>query len=80
MKEPRNKRPLIRLSDRTKLIVFAAIAVMVPTTILTVIQYRSLVDLEDKTKVAVEDNLRETLMQISRKLDWRFKKLARQYA
>src|SRR5581483_3992766 len=76
MKELKNKRPFIRLSARTKLIAFAAVAVLAPTTILSVIQYRSLVDLKDKTKVAVEDNLRETLMQISRKLDMRFKKLA----
>ena len=52
------------------------VAVLVPTTILSVVQYRSLVELEDKTKVAVEENLRQTLLQISRKLDGKFRKLA----
>jgi len=72
----KRKHPFHRLSAKTKLIVFAMVAVLAPTTILSVVQYRSLVDLEDKTKVAVEANLRQTLMQISRKLDWKFRKLA----
>src|SRR5690348_6479005 len=76
MKKLNRKHPFHRLSAKTKLIVFAMVAVLVPTTILSVVQYRSLVDLEDKTKVAVEENLRQTLMLISHKLDWKFRKLA----
>ena len=65
------------LSSRTKLIVLAVVALMLPTTILSIIQYRSLVDLEGKTKVAVQDNLRQTLQTVSYKVQDNLKSLAR---
>lgn len=65
------------MSSRTKLIVLAVVALMLPTTILSIIQYRSLVDLEGKTKVAVQDNLRQTLQTINHKVEDNLKYLAR---
>ncbi|HKP86702.1 MAG TPA: HAMP domain-containing sensor histidine kinase [Blastocatellia bacterium] len=65
------------LSSRTKLVALAVVALMLPTTILSIIQYRSLVDLEGKTKVAVQDNLRQTLQTITYKVQDNLKSLAR---
>ena len=45
--------------------------------ILSIIQYRSLVDLESKTKVAVQDNLRQTLQTITHKVEDNLKYTAR---
>jgi signal transduction histidine kinase len=42
-------------------------AVLLPLLLLSVVQYRSLVDLEDKTKVAVRENLSRTLERLSRR-------------
>jgi signal transduction histidine kinase len=67
----------IKLSSRTKLILLAVVALMLPTTVLSIIQYRSLVDLEGKTKVAVQDNLRQTLQTINHKVEDNLKNLAR---
>lgn len=71
------RRWKINLSSRTKLIALAVVALMLPTTILSIIQYRSLVDLEGKTKVAVQDNLRQTLQTINHKVEDNLKYLAR---
>lgn len=54
------------LSRRTGLIVLALLAVLVPALLFSVVQYRSLTDLESKTRVAVQDNLRQTLEEVSR--------------
>jgi signal transduction histidine kinase len=53
-------------SHRTGLIVLALLAVLVPALLFSVVQYRSLADLESKTRVAVQDNLRQTLEGVSR--------------
>src|SRR6266700_249398 len=76
MNRSRRSNGFQRLSAKTKLITFACVAVLTPTIVLSVVQYRSLVELEGKTKVAVQENLRQTLQQISRKVDWKFRKLA----
>ena len=65
----------INLSSRTKLILLAVVALMLPTTILSIIQYRSLVDLEGKTKVAVQDNMRQTLQTVTHKVEDNLKSL-----
>ena len=54
----------IGLSSAAKFILFAVAAVLVPTLILSVVQYRSLSDLQVKTEAAVEENLRRTLQSI----------------
>jgi hypothetical protein len=53
-------------SRRTGLIVLALLAVLLPALLFSVVQYRSLIDLESKTRVAVQDNLRQTLEGVSR--------------
>ena len=67
------KRPVLKFSSGAKLITFAVVAVMLPTTVLSIIQYRSLVDLEDKTKVAVQDSLRRTLQRVAREVEMNFR-------
>lgn len=53
-------------SRRNGLIVLAILAVLLPALLFSVVQYRSLTDLDSKTRVAVQDNLRQTLDGVSR--------------
>jgi len=71
------KWPKVNLSSKTRLIAIVVIALLLPTVVLSVIQFRSLVDLEDKTKVAVQENMRQTLQTVSRKVEENLKWLAR---
>jgi signal transduction histidine kinase len=71
------RRPRFKFSSRTKLIALAFVAVLLPTTVLSVIQYRSLVELEGKTKVAVQENLRQTLYTVTRKVEESLQNTAR---
>ncbi|HWP44102.1 MAG TPA: HAMP domain-containing sensor histidine kinase [Blastocatellia bacterium] len=71
------RQPVFRLSSRTKLIALAFVAVLLPTTVLSVIQYRSLVELEGKTKVAVQENLRQTLHTVTRRVEERVQNIAK---
>ncbi len=61
-------RLLPQFSSKAKLITLAAVAVLLPTTILSVIQYNSLVELERQTKVAVRENFRQTLQNVARQV------------
>jgi signal transduction histidine kinase len=72
------RRSRRHLSSKAKLITLAIVAVMLPTTILSVIQYHSLVDLESKTKVAVQENLRQTMQTLTRKVEDNLKGLAKE--
>lgn len=72
------RRPKRHLSSKAKLITLAIVAVLLPTTILSVIQYNSLVDLEGKTKVAVQENLRQTMQTFTHKVENNLKELARE--
>ncbi len=69
--------PKVNLSSKTRLIAIAVVALLLPTVVLSVVQFRSLVDLEDKTKVAVQENMRQTLQTFSRKVEENLKGLAR---
>jgi signal transduction histidine kinase len=71
------RRSRFHLSSKAKLITLAIVAVLLPTTILSVIQYNSLVDLEGKTKVAVQENLRQTMQTLTRKVEDNLKELAK---
>jgi signal transduction histidine kinase len=71
------KWPRVNLSSKTRLIAIVVIALLLPTVVLSVVQFRSLVDLEDKTKVAVQENMRQTLQTVSRKVEENLKWLAR---
>jgi signal transduction histidine kinase len=72
------RRSRRHLSSKAKLITLAIVAVMLPTTVLSVIQYNSLVDLESKTKVAVQENLRQTMQTLTRKVEDNLKGLAKE--
>jgi signal transduction histidine kinase len=71
------KWPKVNLSSKTRLIAIAVVALLLPTMVLSVVQFRSLADLEDKTKVAVQENMRQTLQTFSRKVEENLKGLAR---
>ena len=66
----------IKISSRKKLIALTAIAVLLPIYLLTYTQYRSLVALENKTKGAYKENLRQNLLDIERKLQEKFEDIA----
>lgn len=70
--------PHFNLSHGGRRIVLALVAVLLPIGILSFMQYRSMVDLEAKTKVAVKENLRQTLQVIERKIEERFEGLAKE--
>ncbi len=63
-------------SHRTGLVVLALLAVLVPAMLFSIVQYRSLADLESKTRVAVQDNLRQTLEGVSRETTKRLEAIA----
>jgi signal transduction histidine kinase len=48
-----------------KITTIALVAILLPTILLSLIQYRSLTELQQKTKAAVRDNLRQTLQAFS---------------
>ncbi|HXG67625.1 MAG TPA: HAMP domain-containing sensor histidine kinase [Blastocatellia bacterium] len=70
------KSSIRRFSSRAKLITLAIVAVLLPTAIFSFIQYRSLVDLEEKTKVAMQDRLRQTLYLIGKEVGNNVKNVA----
>jgi signal transduction histidine kinase len=67
-----------RWPSKRNLITVAAVATMLPTAALAFMQYRSLVDLENKTKIAIEQNLRQTLQSIARNAHADMQTLARE--
>jgi signal transduction histidine kinase len=71
------RRRISGFSSRAKLIAFAAVAVLLPTTVLSVIQYKSLVDLEGKTQAAVRENLRLTLQTVVKNVTDNLRKTAK---
>jgi hypothetical protein len=60
-----------KLSLRQKLMIVASVGVLLPLLILTYMQYRSLAELQNTTKGAYKDNLRQGLTN----LELRMKKL-----
>jgi signal transduction histidine kinase len=59
-----------------KLTAIALIAILLPTLLLSLIQYRSLNELQKKTKAAVSENLRLTLQKFSAKVKERLEDYA----
>ena len=53
------------MSSRMKLIALAVVLVMVPTTILSYLQYASLLELQSTTVLAAQENLRQVLGTVS---------------
>lgn len=59
------------LSLRKKLTILAAVGVLLPILILTYLQYRSLTELQNKTKGAFKDNLRQGLTYVEQQMKQR---------
>jgi len=57
-----------KLPSGTKLIALAIAAVVLPTIVLFVVQYRSLAELQNKTRAAAHDNLRQASQNIARRI------------
>lgn len=71
-------RHVLSFSSRRRFVAFAIAAVMLPAAVLWIMQYRSLVDLQGKTKVAVQEDLRQKLRTVAHKVEESLKSLARE--
>ena len=64
-----------KLSLRKKLTILAAVGVFLPILVLTYMQYRSLAELQSKTKGAFKDNMRQGFVvveqQMKKRLRWK---------
>jgi signal transduction histidine kinase len=69
---------LRELSLRKKLIILASVGVFLPVLVLTYLQYRSLTELQNKTKGAFKDNLRQGLTIVERQMKRRLEEVAAQ--
>ena len=79
MLSPSMFRTAIRkLSLRQKLTILVSVGVLLPLLILTYVQYRSLAELESKTKGAFKDNLRQGLTIVEQKMKKRLEEIAAQ--
>ena len=67
-----------KLSLRKKLIILASVGVFLPVIVLTYMQYRSLTELQNKTKGAFKDNLRQGLTIVERQMKRRLEEVAAQ--
>src|SRR5687767_1564354 len=67
-----------KLSLRKKLIILASVGVFLPVLVLTYMQYRSLAELQNKTKGAFKDNLRQGLTIVERTMKQRLEEVAAQ--
>ena len=65
-----------KLSLRQKLTVLASVGVLLPLLVLTYLQYQSLAELEEKTKGAFKDNLRQGLTIVEHKMKQRLEEIA----
>jgi hypothetical protein len=57
-----------RLSLRRKLTILVSVGVLLPLVVLTYLQYRSLVELQNNTKGAFKDNLRQGLTIVEQQM------------
>jgi signal transduction histidine kinase len=67
-----------KLSLRKKLTILASVGVFLPLLLLTYMQYRSLAELQNKTKGAFKDNLRQGLTIVEHKIKQRLEDVATQ--
>ena len=66
------------LSLRKKLIVLASLGVFLPLVVLTYLQYRSLAELQSKTKSAFRENIRQGIALLQHQMKERLKNVAAQ--
>ncbi len=71
-------RDSIQLSLRKKLTLLASVGVLLPLLVLTYLQYRSLAELQNKTKGAVKDNLRQGFAILERQMKQRLEDIGAQ--
>ena len=64
------------LSLRQKLVILVAVGVLLPLLVLTYMQYRSLDELQNKTKGAFKDNLRQGLTIVEQRMRQRLEDIA----
>jgi len=67
-----------KLSLRKKLTILASVGVFLPLMVLTYMQYQSLAELENKTKGAFKDNLRQGFTILQRQMKQRLEDVATQ--
>ena len=67
-----------KLSLRKKLTILASVGVFLPVLVLTYMQYRSLTELQNKTKGAFKDNLRQGITIVERQMKQRLEDVAAQ--
>lgn len=72
------RNPISKLSLRKKLTILASVGVFLPLLVLTYMQYRSLAELQNKTKGAFKDNLRQGLTIVEHKIKQRLEDVAAQ--
>lgn len=65
-----------KLSLRKKLVILVSIGVFVPLLLLTYLQYQSLADLQNKTKGAFKDNMRQGLTAVEHQMKLRLEEVA----
>src|SRR3954453_14153257 len=63
---------------RKKLLILVSIGVVLPLLLLTYMQYRSLTELENKTKGAFKDNLRQGFTLVQQQMKQRLEEVANQ--
>ena len=67
-----------KLSLRQKLVILVALGVLLPLLVLTYMQYRSLAELQNKTKGAFKDNLRQGVTIVEQRMKQRLEEFAAQ--
>ncbi len=67
-----------KLSLRKKLAILASVGVFLPVLLLTYLQYQSLTELQNKTKGAFKDNLRQGLTIVENQMKQRLEDIANQ--
>ncbi|HEU4507327.1 MAG TPA: HAMP domain-containing sensor histidine kinase [Pyrinomonadaceae bacterium] len=67
-----------KLSLRQKLAIVASVGVLLPVLVLTYMQYRSLTELQNTTKGAFKDNLRQGLTIVEQQMKRRLEEIAAQ--
>jgi signal transduction histidine kinase len=72
------RRVIGKLSLRKKLAILVSVGVFLPLMVLTYMQYRSLAELQNKTKGAFKDNLRQGLSFVERRMEQRLEEVAAQ--
>src|SRR3954468_6601831 len=67
-----------KLSLRKKLTILVSVGVFLPLLLLTYMQYRSLTELQNKTKGAFKDNVRQGLTIVEQKIKQHLEDIAAQ--